>query len=64
MDYSYNLDKNIFGLDISDRALRLVKLEKRGKKLAIRSYNEISVPPEVISNVEIKKEEEIIELLS
>lgn len=58
-----NPDKNIFGLDISDRALRLVQIKKRGKKLFLTSYNNLAMPADIISNGEIKQEEKLIELI-
>ncbi|MFA6322310.1 MAG: type IV pilus assembly protein PilM [Candidatus Buchananbacteria bacterium] len=51
---------NLFSLDISDGAIRLVKLEKRGKKIFIVSYAESGLEPNVISNGEVKNEETFI----
>jgi len=61
---NYNLDNNIFGLDIGERALRLVQLKKRGKKILLASYNEVTLNPEIISNGQIQKEEELIKALN
>lgn len=47
-------NKSAFGLDISDRNLRLVQLKKRGKKLTLQLYNEIKLPPDCVSGGEIK----------
>lgn len=58
-----DLNKNIFGLDISDRALRLVQCKKRGKKIVISSYNELMVPPDIISSGVIKQTDKLIKLL-
>src|SRR3989338_595318 len=56
-------NKNIFGLDISERALRLVQFKKKGKKIVLSSYNDIIVPPEIISQGEIKQEKKLAELI-
>jgi len=58
------VNKNIFGLDISDRALRLIKLNKKGKKILISSYNDLAIPAEIIKNGEIKNGEKLIKLLN
>lgn len=49
-----NTNENAFGLDISDRNLRLIQLKKKGKKFAIQLYNEIKLPPDCISGGEVK----------
>ena len=54
----FNPKKNIFGLDISDRALRLVQLKKKGKKIFLNSYNDLTLPPNIIVNGEIKNSDE------
>lgn len=54
------LDKNIFGLDISDRALRLAEFTKKGKKLILTSFAEFDLPQNVISNGEIINENALI----
>ncbi|MFA6410367.1 MAG: type IV pilus assembly protein PilM [Candidatus Buchananbacteria bacterium] len=60
----FNLNKNIFGLDISDRALRLVQLKKQGKKNILVSYNDLEIPEKIIVGGEIKEEEELAKLIS
>ncbi len=60
---TFEVDKNIFGLDVSDRTLRLAQLKRNGKKLIISSYNEISIPAGIIECGEIKKENNLIELI-
>src|SRR3989344_9657207 len=59
----FDLDKNIFGLDISDRALRLIQLKKKGKKTVLSSYNEIVIPEGIITNGVIIDENNLIKLL-
>ena len=57
------IEKNLFGLDISDRALRLVKLQKKGKKIFITSFSEIEVPADIINHGEIVQPEKLIEAM-
>lgn len=63
MDYTLD-NKNIFGLDIGDRSLKLVQLKPRGKKLALSSYNDLSLPPDLIINGEIKQPDKLNNLLN
>jgi len=51
-----------FGLDISDQSLRLIQLKKKGKKIFIDSYNDLEIKPGIISNGEIKEENELSNL--
>jgi type IV pilus assembly protein PilM len=55
------LNKNIFGLDISDGALRLIHFKKRGKKIILSSYNDLAVSAGIITNGEIKQEEKLVQ---
>jgi len=50
----FDYPKNIFGLDISERALRLIQLKKKGKKLIISSFNETKLAEGIIISGEIK----------
>ncbi|MFA6215699.1 MAG: type IV pilus assembly protein PilM [Patescibacteria group bacterium] len=59
----FDVNKNIFGLDISDRALRLVQLKKSGNKIILASYNALEIPADVIAGGEIKQEEKLAELI-
>ncbi|MFA6524726.1 MAG: type IV pilus assembly protein PilM [Patescibacteria group bacterium] len=54
----------MFGLDISDRMLRLVALKKKGPNISIESANEIPVPPGVINEGEISKPELLYPIIS
>ena len=56
-------ENNFFGLDISDKSLRLVQLKNRGKKNLIISYNEVSIPEKIISNGDILDSKKMIELI-
>jgi len=46
---------NVFGLDIGDFTLRLIGIEKRGKKFHIVTQNELPLPEDSIIDGEIKK---------
>lgn len=54
------LHKTIFGLDISDHTLRIVKLAARGKKIFLESYGDISLPEGTIVQGEIQHESQLI----
>jgi len=55
-----DIGNSLFGLDISDRALRLVRLRRVGKKNYLQSFNELRLPAGLIQDGEIKKPEETI----
>jgi len=55
----YNPSKNIFGLDIGDHSLKLVVLAKEGKKLILKSFNDLNLADDIIINGEIKKPDEL-----
>ncbi|OGY45454.1 MAG: hypothetical protein A2744_02085 [Candidatus Buchananbacteria bacterium RIFCSPHIGHO2_01_FULL_44_11] len=57
-------EKNIFGLDLGDQALRLVQLKKQGKNTILKSYNEVKVPDDVIVDGVIKKEDQLVSLIN
>lgn len=56
-------NKNVFGLDIGERAIKLAQLKKRGKKIILAAYNELALPPEIIVNGEIKQEDKFADLV-
>lgn len=49
----FKYKQNSFGLDISERTLRLVQLKKVKRKAQIISYGEVNLPPGVIQNGKI-----------
>lgn len=57
-----NFSENSIGLDISDRSLRLVRLAKRGKKIHMIFFADMTIPEGVIENGNIKNEKKFIEL--
>jgi type IV pilus assembly protein PilM len=57
----FNLNLEAFGLDISDQALKLVRLEKQGKKIRTKCFNEMNLPGDVIKNGVVLKPEILAE---
>ncbi|MDX9893292.1 MAG: type IV pilus assembly protein PilM [Patescibacteria group bacterium] len=55
----WDLSNNAFGLDISDRALRLVQIKKKGSGLTVSSYNELTLEPGIIDGGEIIEPEKV-----
>lgn len=55
--------KNTFGLDISDGAIRAVKLHKNGKQITIESFGESILPAGWLVNGEIKQPEKVTALI-
>jgi len=52
-----------FGLDISERSLKLIGLTKKGNKSIITSHNEVKMPAGLIVDGEIKEKAKIISLI-
>src|SRR3989338_10303855 len=63
LDFS-SLKRQAFGLDISDRSLKIAKLEKKGKYIKLVSFEEHDIPEGILSHGEIKKEEELAAVLA
>jgi len=57
------LKPEAFGLDISDLSLKIVKLKKSKDFLNLASLGEQSIKPGVIKKGEIKKEEDLVEII-
>jgi len=57
------LKPEVFGLDISDLSLKIIKLKKKGKLLGLASFGETSIKPGIIKEGEIKKEEELVKII-
>lgn len=62
MDHEFH--RHVFGLDISDRSLRLIKLAKHGKKITISAHNEVKIPAGVIVSGVIMKEATLLPLIA
>lgn len=58
-----NFSNNFFGLDISDGALRIVKLKKSGKKIYLESFGEIELPSGTIVKGDIVNKDKFITTL-
>ena len=58
-----SLKPKIFGLDISDLSLKIVNLERKGGGFRLRSFGEAKIPPGVIRNGEIKKEDNLAKII-
>jgi type IV pilus assembly protein PilM len=54
-----NNNLNSFGLDLSDRAIKVAQLEKKNEKLVLRGYRREELPTGIIVDGEIKKSEEL-----
>ena len=57
----FNNSASIFGLDLSDLSIKLVKFEKDGKGEELVSYGTIQLPFGTISDGEIKEKAQLIE---
>ncbi|MBZ1345176.1 MAG: pilus assembly protein PilM [Candidatus Nealsonbacteria bacterium] len=59
-----SLKQEVFGLDISDRSLKIAKLKKRGEFLSLASFGETEIKSAgIIKQGEIKKEALFIKIL-
>lgn len=52
-----------FGLDLSDRSVKVAQLKKKGGKISLYSYGREDIPEGLIVNGEIKNEEEVVKLI-
>lgn len=52
--------RSIFGLDLSDLSVKLVKLERTGSEDEIVSYGSVALPVGAVSDGEIKKKEQLV----
>jgi len=57
------LKPETFGLDISDLSLKIIKLKKGGKFFDLASFGETEIKPGIIKEGEIKKEEDLIQVV-
>ena len=58
-----NLKPENFGLDISDLSLKVIKLKKKGKFLALASFLEETIPPGIIKEGEIRNEDSLVKII-
>lgn len=59
----FNDNLNPFGLDLSDRAIKVAQLKKKKEKLNLYGYNREELPEGIIEDGEIKKPEELAEFI-
>jgi len=59
--FSDNL--NAFGLDLSDRSIKVAQLKKKNNKMKICAYGREDLPAGLIENGEIKNEERVVEFI-
>lgn len=62
MDF-LNLKPEVFGLDISDLSLKILKLKKKGKFLGLASFGEAEISSGLIKDGEIKNEEKLVTII-
>lgn len=55
--------QNIFGLDISEKNLRLAQLKRTGGKIKLVSYNEIKVPTGLFKDNQVVKKDAVASLI-
>lgn len=58
-----SLKPEVFGLDISDLSLKIIKLKRKGKFLSLASFGESEIKPGIIKEGEIKDEEKLAEII-
>ncbi len=52
------------GLDISDRAIKFIQLNRQGKKFKIQALGRAKIPAGIIKEGDIKKEEELVKIIN
>jgi len=58
-----NIKPEVFGLDISDLSLKIIKLKKKKGDLSLASFSEEKIKPGLIKKGQIKDEKALIEVL-
>ncbi len=56
----FNDEGNVFGLDLSDLSVKVVKLQNEGKSENIESYSSVTLAAGCISDGEIQKKDQVI----
>ena len=54
---------SIFGLDLSDLSVKLIKFEDNGREKEVASYGCVQLPVGAISDGEIKKKEQVVDAI-
>ena len=58
-----NFYLEVFGIDISDSSLKIIKLKKRRRGLSLDSFGETSIEPGLIDRGEIKNEDALAKII-
>ncbi len=58
-----NNNLNAFGIDLSDRSIKVAQIKKKDNKLRLYAYGRENIPKGLIEDGEIKKREEVIRLI-
>jgi type IV pilus assembly protein PilM len=59
----FNDATNLFGLDISDLSVKVVKLDLDGKTQSVASFGSVQMPAGCISDGEIQKKEQVVDAI-
>lgn len=59
----FNSNLNAFGLDLSDRSVKIAQLKKRNGKMEIYAYGREDIPEGLIEDGQIKDEERVVEFI-
>jgi type IV pilus assembly protein PilM len=57
------LEEDVFGLDINDLSLKIVKLKKKGRGFVLVSFSEEKIPPNIIEDGAIKNETALVKII-
>ena len=60
---NFNDNLNAFGIDLSDRSIKVAQIKKKDNKLRLYAYGRENIPKGLIEDGEIKKREEVIRLI-
>jgi type IV pilus assembly protein PilM len=52
------------GIDLSDRSLKFVKVERKGNGLVLTKYGDMAIPPGIIESGKIKDTTKLVQILS
>lgn len=58
-----SLKEEVFGLDINDLSLKIVKLTKKRKGFALTSFNEVKIAPGIVEEGVIKDEAALVKII-
>ncbi len=58
-----NLKPEIFGIDINDLSLKIVRLKKKRKGFSLVSFNEVDIKPGIVEEGVIKNEETLVKII-